>query len=102
MNLTSLFDFSLLLSLTSHQTNQTNGFIQRYYEIRADLCFSSFINQILGKKEKISKLFSYTYTQTYEIINYNGIKNHNIWLEEIKLSYFKTKLDLKHKITMHY
>ncbi|CAF4833776.1 unnamed protein product, partial [Rotaria sp. Silwood1] len=100
---TSSFDFPLLLSLRSQKdhTNNVNDFIQRYYEIHADLSFSSFINQIL-EKEKIPKLLIYTYTQIHEIINYNDIKNYHMWLEEIKLSYFKTELELKQKITMFY
>ncbi|CAF3346168.1 unnamed protein product [Rotaria sp. Silwood2] len=97
---TSSFDFPLLLSLKS-QTNHTNDIIQRYYEIHADICFSSFINQIL-EKEKIPKLLIYTYTSICETINYNQIKNYNICLDEIKFSYFKTELELKQKIAMHY
>ncbi|CAF3161661.1 unnamed protein product [Rotaria sp. Silwood2] len=99
----SSFDFPLILSLTS-QTNLTkdiNPCIERYYEIHADMSFSSLINQKL-ETDDVPKLIVYTYTQIYQIIDYSHIKNHNIWLEQVKLSYFKTELELIQRIETHY
>ncbi len=95
----SSFDFPLLLSL--EPTNDRDHIIQQYYEIHTDLSFSSFINQIL-QQEKIPKLLIYTYTQIYHIVDYSDINDHQRSVEEIKLSHFKTELELIQKIKMHH
>ena len=94
---TSSFDFPLLLSLNS----QMNNLIQKYYEIHIDLSFSLFINQLV-EQEKIPKLLIYTYTQIYDVIDYSHIKKYQTWMEEVKLSHFKTELELIQKIKTHY
>jgi len=92
---TSSFDLPLLLSLQSKQ--ESSQIIDEYYSIHNELSFSLFINQVFTK-EKNPRLLIYTYTQIYEIINYDGIINHELWTEEVKLSHFKTELEFLQKL----
>ncbi len=90
---TSSFDLPLILSL---QSEQYHPFIDQYYDTHKNLSFQSVIHQALNEKV-LSNQIIYTYTQIYHIINYESNE-----IEEIKLSIFKTELELTNKIKQHY
>ncbi|CAF1188642.1 unnamed protein product [Rotaria sp. Silwood1] len=91
---TSSFDLPLVLSLQPTDENQT--LIDQYYDIHRSITFSALVQQAL-ESNNISPQIIYTYTQIFHQINTlpNGV-------EEIKLSAFKTELELKNKIKYHY
>ena len=95
----SSFDLPLLLSLETK--NQHQQMIERYYQIHNHLSFASFIDEEF-KQKKMSRLLIYTYTQIYQSIHYSGMDDHRDWIEEIKLNYFRTELELMKKLKIHY
>ena len=96
---TSSFDLPLLLSINFSET--TNHILQQYYSVHTNLSFPSFINQAL-QQDTIPPLLIYTYTQISHIIDYRGIDNGGKSIDELKLSLFKTELELIQRIKMHY
>ena len=96
---TSSFDLPLLLSTKSSDT--TKLLLQEYYKIHMDLSFPSLINQVL-QQNKIPQLLIYTYTQISHTIDYRDICNEQKSVEEVKLSHFKTELELIQKMKMYY
>ena len=96
---TSSFDLPLLLSINSSET--TNHILQHYYDLHTDLSFSSFINRAL-QQDTIPPLLIYTYTQISHTMDYRGIDKREKSIDEVKLSHFKTELELIQRIKMHY
>ena len=96
---TSSFDLPLLLSMQPSDT--TNTLLTQYYDTHTVLSFSSFINQF-SQQDKIPPLLIYTYTHILHPINFKDIKNEQRSVDEVKLSHFKTELELIEKIKMHY
>ena len=60
------------------------------------LSFQTVINQALNEKFLPNQII-YTYTQIYHEINYNSNA-----IDEVKLSTFKSELELTNKIKQHY
>ncbi|CAF3682110.1 unnamed protein product [Adineta steineri] len=90
---TSSFDLPLILSL---QSNQCHPLIDQYYDIHIDLIFQTVINQALNETILPNQII-YTYTQVYHTINCNSDD-----IDIIKLSMFKTELELTNQIKQHY
>ncbi|CAF3395094.1 unnamed protein product [Rotaria sp. Silwood1] len=90
---TSSFDLLLILAL---QSNQCHPLIDQYYDIHTNLSFQTIIKQTLNEKILPNQVI-YTYTQIYHIIDYNTDE-----IEEVKLSMFKSELELTNKIKQHY
>jgi len=88
----SSFDLPLCLSYGGEQDR--SEIIEQYYKNHTDFSFVRFI-----EKETNDKLLVYTYTQIYESIDYLKI---SIRIEETKLNYFKTELELVQKLNQHY
>ncbi|CAF4396569.1 unnamed protein product, partial [Adineta steineri] len=87
------FDLPLILSL---QSNQCHPLIDQYYDIHTDLTFQTVINQALNETILPNQII-YTYTQVYHTINCNSDD-----IDIIKLSMFKTELELTNQIKQHY
>ncbi|CAF4074192.1 unnamed protein product [Rotaria sordida] len=92
---TSSFDLPLVLSLQAIPENEK--LIAQYYDIRQLISFTKLIQQSLENNTNIVPRIIYTYTQIFHTIN--GLPNT---VEEIKLSTFKTELELTNKIKRHY
>ncbi|CAF1092976.1 unnamed protein product [Adineta steineri] len=90
---TSSFDLPLILSL---QSNQCHPLIDQYYDIHTNLTFQTVINQALNEIILPNQII-YTYTQVYHTINCNSED-----IDIIKLSMFKTELELTNQIKQHY
>ena len=95
--LTSSLD---LLFVTSTQTtkDKIHPLIERYYKVHDNLSFLSVLNQELAEVT-LSNRVVYTYTQLYHKID--CIKNDRR-TNEVKLSDFKTELELIKRIKKHY
>ncbi|CAM4829130.1 unnamed protein product [Rotaria magnacalcarata] len=92
---TSSFDLPLALSLEKTPSNQ--NIIDQYYDVHQSIHFAKLIQQSLENKINIIPRVIYTYTQMFHTIN--KLPNN---VEEIKLSAFKTELELTNKIKRHY
>ncbi|CAF3343766.1 unnamed protein product [Rotaria socialis] len=90
---TSSFDLLLILSL---QADQHHPLIDQYYDLHTNLSFQSIIKEMLNEKLLPNQII-YTYTQIYHIIDYKSNE-----IEEVKLSIFKSELELTNKIKQHY
>ncbi|CAF4479211.1 unnamed protein product [Rotaria sp. Silwood2] len=93
---TSSFDLPLVMSLK--QSDESQSLIDQYYDFHENVSFADFIKKALELKI-IDNQVIYTYTQLYHTID--SIKNGDS-IEEIKLSNFKTELELTNKIKQHY
>ncbi|CAF4590227.1 unnamed protein product, partial [Rotaria sp. Silwood2] len=93
---TSSFDLPLVMSLK--QSDESQSLIDQYYDFHENVSFADFIKQAL-KLKMVDNQVIYTYTQLYHTID--SIKNGDS-IEEIKLSNFKTELELTNKIKEHY
>ena len=94
---TSSFDLPLLISIQSTKDN-IHPLIEHYYKVHIDLSFKSIIDQEM-KEIMILNRIIYTYTQIYHAID--CVKNDNR-IDEVKLSDFKTEIELIKKIKKHY
>ncbi|CAF4298072.1 unnamed protein product, partial [Rotaria sp. Silwood2] len=92
---TSSFDLPLVLSLEKTPENQK--LIDQYYDVHHSINFAELIQQSLENTTNIAHHIIYTYTQIFHTIN--KLPNN---VEEIKLSTFKTELELTNKIKRHY
>jgi hypothetical protein len=95
--LTSTSDLLFVTSIQSTKDN-IHPLIEHYYKVHTDLSFLSIINQEL-EETTISNRIIYTYTQLYHVID--CVKNDRR-IDEVKLSDFKTELELIKKIKKHY
>ncbi|CAF3297892.1 unnamed protein product [Rotaria sp. Silwood2] len=91
---TSSFDLPLTLSIQS--TPECQNLIQKYYDIRQPLTFGKLIEQSLENVTPSLQIV-YTYTQIYHTID--NLPND---VEEVKLSAFRTELELVRKVKRHY
>lgn len=91
---TSSFDLPLVLSIRPTDGNQI--LIDKYYNIHELASFSKLLAQALAERQ-IHPRIIYTYTQIF-----HPIETLSHGLEEIKLSAFKTELELTNKIKRHY
>ncbi|CAF3944692.1 unnamed protein product, partial [Rotaria sordida] len=92
---TSSFDLPLVLSLQPSPENQK--LIDQYYEVHKSISFATLIKQSLENHTNIISRIIYTYTQIFHTID--ALPDN---VEEIKLSTFKTELELTNKIKRHY
>ncbi|CAF4564210.1 unnamed protein product, partial [Rotaria magnacalcarata] len=92
---TSSFDLPLALSLEKTRENQ--NIIDQYYDVHRSISFAKLIQQSLENETNIIPRVIYTYTQMFHTIN--KLPNN---VEEIKLSGFKTELELTNRIKRHY
>ncbi|CAF3712950.1 unnamed protein product [Rotaria sp. Silwood1] len=92
---TSSFDLPLVLSLQKTAENQK--LIDQYYDVHRSISFAKLIQQSLENDTNIVLRIIYTYTQIFHPID--KLPNN---IEEIKLSTFKTELELTNKIKRHY
>ncbi|CAF4517450.1 unnamed protein product, partial [Rotaria socialis] len=93
---TSSFDLPLIMSLK--QSDESQALIDEYYEFHENVSFANLIEQAL-ELEVINNQVIYTYTQLYHAIDSIKIGDS---IEEIKLSNFKTELEVTNKIKEHY
>ncbi|CAM2726708.1 unnamed protein product [Rotaria socialis] len=92
---TSSFDLPLALSL--EETRENQNIIDQYYDVHQSINFAKLIQQSLENETNIIPRVIYTYTQMFHTIN--KLPNN---VEEIKLSAFKTELELTNRIKQHY
>ncbi|CAF3907546.1 unnamed protein product, partial [Rotaria sp. Silwood2] len=92
---TSSFDLPLVLSLQQSPENQK--LIDQYYHVHESISFAKLLEQSLENHVNMIPRIIYTYTQTFHTID--ALPNV---VEEIKLSTFKTELELTNKIKRHY
>ena len=92
---TSSFDLPLVLSL--QPTHENQKLIQQYYDLHQSVSFERRIEESLKNSGNIAPRIIYTYTQIFHTIK--TLPNN---VEEIKLSAFKTELELTNKIKRHY
>jgi hypothetical protein len=89
---TSSFDLPLVLSLQPTPTNEK--LIDQYYDLHQSITFAKLLNQSF--KNLVPRII-YTYTQIFHTIDVLPST-----VEQIKLSAFKTELELTNKIKRHY
>ncbi|UJR16715.1 hypothetical protein I4U23_003615, partial [Adineta vaga] len=93
---TSSFDLPLVLSLDP--TREKQELMKQYYELHRSMSLSNLIEQSFQNQVNLPlPRIIYTYTQIFHSIEVLP-KN----FEEIKLSAFKTELELTNKIKRHY
>ncbi|CAF4448691.1 unnamed protein product [Rotaria sp. Silwood2] len=92
---TASFDLPLVLSLQPNFEHQ--NLIDHYYEVHESVSFVKSIETALDTETNIIHRIIYTYTQNFHTID--GLPES---VEEIKLSTFKTELELTNKIKQHY
>ncbi|CAF3368108.1 unnamed protein product [Rotaria socialis] len=88
--------FDLPLTLSTQTSSECQNLIQQYYEMRQLITFGRFIKQSLENSDPSLRVI-YTYTQIYHTID-----NLPANIEEVKLSAFRTELELTRKIKRHY
>ena len=92
---TSSFDLPLVLSL--QPTVENRKLIERYYDFHQSFSFAKLIEKSLGDNAHLPPRIIYTYTQIFHTIDQLPQT-----VEEMKLSAFKTELELTNKIKRHY
>ncbi|CAF2215640.1 unnamed protein product, partial [Rotaria magnacalcarata] len=88
--------FDLPLTLATQTSSECQKLIQQYYEMRQLITFGKLIQQSLENSDPSLRVI-YTYTQIYHTID-----NLPANIEEVKLSAFRTELELTRKIKRHY
>ncbi|CAF3763739.1 unnamed protein product, partial [Rotaria sp. Silwood1] len=91
---TGSFDLPLTLSIQSN--SECQNLIEKYYDLRQSFTFSKLIKQCL-ENSTTSLQVIYTYTQIYHTIDHLPSN-----VEEVKLSAFRTELELVRKVKCHY
>ena len=92
---TSSFDLPLVLSL--QPTPENKNLIDEYYDSRQSLTFPRLIEESLRNEKNILPRVIYTYTQIYD-----PMEKLPKSVEAMKLSAFKTELELTNRIKVHY
>ena len=92
---TSSFDLPLVLSL--QPTPENKKLIDEYYDLRQSLTFPRLIEESLRNEKNIPPRVIYTYTQIYD-----PMEKLPKSVEAMKLSAFKTELELTNRIKTHY
>ncbi|CAF1490875.1 unnamed protein product, partial [Adineta ricciae] len=92
---TSSFDLPLALSLQPNPENQQ--LIEQYYDTHQKISFTQLMGDFSTNSVNSSPRIIYTYTQIYHELH--ALPDY---VEEVKLSTFKTELELAKQIKRHY